>query len=416
MRVLLCKPPFARLLASDVYRVYPIGLMYVAAMLRERGHEVLVYHDDVSNSEPIARVPVALRPLRLPECTDAELAPLDKVLDDFKPDVVGISACTADFPSALAVAKRVKARGLRVVAGGIHPSLLPNDVIRDFDAVVVGEGEHEAAARAFESSESGLVIECPHIDDLDVRLPARDAVIGGENYTTFLQGMIQTQRGCPYNCGFCATPQVFGRKVRRRDPALVRAEVEHFGMHDGRVIDDSFGVHREHGLAVCRELGKTNYRWVCDVALQDIDDERIEAWLSGGCYRINVGIESASPRWQELAGKRVAHGRPEEVCRNVVNRGLGIVFYFMLGFPGETYDEMMQTIAYGRRLKELGAALCISIVTPYPKTKLWDLAQERLHKKGVDWSNFIHQSEDMGFGDCTPEQWHSILAEANEIG
>lgn len=220
-------------------------------------------------------------------------------------------------------------------------------------------------------------------------------------------------RGSSHNCGFCAAPKVFGRKVRMRDPGLVREEVEALGVPTGRIIDDSFGVNRKHGLAVCRELAKTNFQWVCDVALQDIDDERIEAWVEGGCTQINIGIESAVPRWQELSGKHVKPGQPELVLGKANKKGLGVVFYFMIGYPGETYAEMQHTLHYANSLKELGAIPCISIVTPYPKTAIFDM----LHGADVewDWSQFVHQSDKMGFADCTAKEWQKVVNEGNRI-
>lgn len=412
MKILLAKGPFARLLGSDVYSLYPLGLMYVAAMLEQRGHDVAIYHDDVSNPQPIPSNPARFKPMSVPLPSEEMLQPFVNVLDGFQPDVVGVSYCTADRGSAHAVAALAKQRGIRTVAGGVHPSLLPVDALSLFDAAVVGEGDNPFAASAFETEDTGYLV-VPPVENLDAIMPNRNAVIGGERYPQFLRGMVHTQRGCPYNCGFCAAPKVFGRKVRMRDPGLVREEVETLGVSTGRIIDDSFGVNRKHGLAVCRELAKTNFKWVCDVALQDIDDERIEAWVEGGCTQINIGIESAVPRWQELSGKHVKPGQPELILEKANKKGLGVVFYFMIGYPGETYAEMQQTLHYANSLKELGAIPCISIVTPYPKTAIFDM----LHGADVawDWSQFVHQSDKMGFADCTAKEWQKVVAEGNRI-
>ena len=412
MRILLMKPPFARLLSNNVYAVYPLGLMYVAGMLKQRGHEVVGFHDDVSNITPIPRKSAHFQNMHVPLPSEEILQPLIKVMDDFQPDVVGVSYCTADRGSAHAVAELVKQRGIRTVAGGVHPSLLPEDAATVFDAVVIGEGDDQLAASVFEYHDV-YQVKVPAIANLDNIMPDREGVIGWQNYTTFLRGMVQTQRGCPYNCGFCAAPKVFGRRVRMRDPGLVREEVESLGVTEGRIIDDSFGVNRKHGLAVCRELAKTDYTWVCDVALQDVDDERIDAWVEGGCTCINIGIESAVERWQELSGKRIKPGYPEKVCRDAKSKGLNVVYYFMIGYPGETYSELKQTLAYAKHLKDLGAKPCISIMTPYPMTEIWKMVHGS--ETEWDWSSFIHQSDRMGFADCTVDQWQEVIMEANKV-
>ena len=411
-KVLLVKPPFGRLLQNRVYSTYPLGLMLTASALKARDHEVAIYHDDVSNPDPIPSHHPDFQEMKVPVPDEKCLEPLGEVLTTFSPDVVGIGYCTSDRASAHTVAAYTREHGVkRLVAGGVHPSLLPDGELGVFDAVVVGEGDSPEAAVPFESKLRG-VIEVSPVQDLDAVVADRDCVIGGERYPRYLKGMIQTQRGCPYNCGFCAAPKVFGTKVRRRDPGRVREEIEHLRAREGRIIDDSFGVAREHGIAVCWELAKIPYRWVCDVALQDIDDERVDMWLRGGCFQINIGIESGVERWQKLSGKHVPPGRPEEVVRQCVGQGLGVVLYFMIGFPGETLVELRSTLAYAKRLRDLGAKPCISIVTPYPRTEIWEMVGAG---RSQDYSTYIHQSSGMGFADCTPEEWAEVVAEANRI-
>lgn len=412
-RVLLVKPPFARLLQSDVYLTLPLGAMYVAAMLRDRGHEVRIWHDDVSNTDPIPRAGVRVGPMEFASIDYSTYEPLQKVLDEWRPEVVGISYCTVDAEAAHAIASEVRRRGIRTVGGGIHPSLLPDDELEWFDAVVIGEGDQPHAAAAFEKDTRGVFFVQPK-ENLDDLRPARDAVIHGSRYSPFLRGMVQTQRGCPYNCGYCAAPKVFGRRVRTRDPGLVREEVECLDTERGRIIDDSFAVKRKHGMAICRELAKTNYRWVCDIALQDIDEELLAAMAEAGCQQVNIGIESAVERWQDVSGKFIAPGRPEAVAAMCQRENVGMVAYFIIGYPGETFDELQQTLRYAEHLKGLGAHPCISVLTPYPGTRIWDMVAPQLD--GKPWTDFIHQSSAMGFADCTEDQWASVLEEANRVG
>jgi len=389
--------------------------MRVAGMLEARGHEVRAYHDDVSNPAPIPLGGVGFGDMALRQPTSEELLPFIAELESFDPDVVGVSYCTADRLSALAVAWEAAVRGYRVVGGGIHPSLLGRQECEILDAVVVGEGDHPAAAAVFETDFTGELV-VPKVDDLDATPTARECVIGWERYTSFLRGMVQTQRGCPYSCGYCATPRVFGSRVRRRDPGAVREEVEELGVSGGRIIDDSFGVVWPHGEGVCRELGRTNFSWVCDMALQDITVGRLQTMRAGGCTGVNLGIESAVARWRELSGKHVVPGRPEEVVREAAECGVGVVYYFMVGYPSETVDEMTQTLDLAERLRDLGARACISVVTPYPKTRLWEAAYGSGEVPAdFDWSGHIHQSSRMGLGACTTEQWGAILERADRL-
>lgn len=432
MKVLLVKPAFARLLQNSTYLTYPIGLMYVAAALRHNGHEVVIWHDDVSNQSAgsIPDAPADFKPMKIPAPSNAVLKPLADFMDDFGPDVVGVGYNTIDWQGAHAVAEMAAERGIRTVAGGIHPSLLPDDELKPkgpFDAVVVGEGDDFSVMDAFEwdvfEDSPGARMPTtfwPAPDGsqslFDTITPARDAVYGWERYPSYLQGIVQTQRGCPYNCGYCAAPSVFGRKVRTRDPKKVAAEVRSLPTSSGRIIDDSFFVNKKHSAELCEELSHIDYQWVCDMALQDATETALDAMKNGGCTCVNVGIESAVPRWRELSGKRVKEGEPERLLEMASAKGIGVVYYFMIGFPGETGDEIAETLYYAEDLKRRGAKPCISLVTPYPGTRLWDLAVEHgsWHDDG-DWSGFIHQNSETLLADCSPEDWTLAVEWANEV-
>jgi len=411
MNILLAKPPFARLLGSTIYATYPLGLMGVASMLKAAGHDVSLYHDDVSNPAPIPRGDAKLGQVSYSAAAlDDAIAVFSRTLDDMAPDVVGISYTTSDVDAARRMSAECRDRGIRTVAGGVHPSLLPDVEDEFFDCIVVGEGD-VGGDWAFDANSS--IRYTPTIPDgHDIPTADRDCVIGGERYTSFLRGMVQTQRGCPYSCAFCAAPTVFGTKVRTRDPGAVREEVESLGVPTGRIIDDSFAVVREHGLRICEELSKVNFSWVCDMAVRDVDAELLDAMAGAGCTQINVGLESAARYWRRLSGKDATLRGANEVLTMAQARCVGVVVYFMIGWPGETQQDLFDTLFMARDLKDRGAIPCISIVTPYPGTKLWDMCDidERM-----SWGEFMHQSGAMGFADVTSDVWAEALAIANKL-
>jgi radical SAM superfamily enzyme YgiQ (UPF0313 family) len=417
MKILLVKPPFARLLGSRVYQVSPLGLMYVAAMLRDRGHEVRIYHDDVSNPTPLPNGPVVMGEMHIEAVTSDVAAPYVEVLETWQPDAVGISYTTADVPAAHVYAGMARRRGIRTVGGGIHASLLAQAELGKpagsvFDAIVKGEGDAEDMWAAFEAAKPCILTGV--VADLDRYLPARDAVINGHRYDPFLRGLIQTQRGCPYSCAYCAAPKVFGTKVRTRRPEAVRAEVDALGVQHGRIIDDSFGVVRSHGLAVCRALEGSGFRWVCDAALQNVDEELAEALVAGGCEKVCMGVESATARIRELSGKHLQEGDPERAFEMLRGRGVDrVAFYLMIGFPGETKEEMRATLAWGKRLHDLGADISLSLVTAYPGTRLWEMVPAG--QRPSSWGECMHQSGATRLGALTAAEWQAILEEAREI-
>jgi radical SAM superfamily enzyme YgiQ (UPF0313 family) len=279
--------------------------------------------------------------------------------------------------------------------------------------VVVGDGDVEdGVPEAFERPDA---MEVQRIQwDLDRYLPARDLVIGGERYDPFLRGIVQTQRGCPYNCAYCAAPKVFGTKVRTRDPQAVRAEVVSLGVKHGRIIDDSFGVVRSHGVAVCEALSDTGFRWVCDCALQNMDVALADALVHGGCEKVCMGVESATPRIRELSGKHLQEGDPEAAYELLKGKGMDrVAFYLMIGFPEETAEEMRATLAWGKRLMGMGADVSLSLVTAYPGTKLWEMVPEERRPKR--WGECMHQSGAGRLGAVTAAEWQGILEEARDV-
>ena len=411
-RILLVKPPFARLLQNSVYFSYPLGLMYVAGMLKQRGHEVRIYHDDVSNPEPLPVNEVLIDQPAIPEPTPEMCAPFEAALDDFDPQIVGFGYCTTDAPSAHCFARIAKERGLRTVAGGPHPSVLPEEEAATglFDVVVVGEGDHPEAAWAF-SGPCANIVRVPPVEDLNAVLPDRHCVIGGEAFTSWWRGMVETQRGCPNRCGFCAAPLMFGKRMRFRNPALVREELETLDTDGGFLIDDCLTADREHLLQVCEEFGKLDFIWWCHAAFQDVDEALLEKMRDGGCIRPGFGYESASERWRRLCGKRVEPAHAERMVVAAVALGMQIVTYFIIGFPGETIEELDATLDCAAYMKELGAAPCISIATPYPKTRL----SQMVDTESLKWTDFMHQSRRRGFADCTDEEWADVIERMHEI-
>jgi anaerobic magnesium-protoporphyrin IX monomethyl ester cyclase len=415
MKILLVKPAFARLYGSRVYHTLPLGLMYVAGMLRDRGHEVRIFHDDVSNPTPLPQGRVVMGQMQAEPVTAEILAPYVEVLESWRPDCVGISYTTADVPAAHAYAKAARRRGIRTVGGGVHASLLPDEECEHFDAVVVGEGDNTSAKVAFEDFDTVRFCAEP-TDNLDRYLPARDCVIGGERYDPFLRGMVQTQRGCPYACAYCAAPKVFGTKVRTRRSDAVRSEIDGLvaqGVNHGRIIDDSFGVVRAHGLGVCEALAGSGFRWIADAALQNMDEELAEAMVAGGCEKVCMGVESATPRIRELSGKHLEEGDPERALAMLQGKGMArVAFYLMIGFPGETVAEMRATLAWGKRLHEAGAEIALSLCQVYPGTKLWEMVPEGQRPR--QWGECMHQSGRGRLGAVSEAQWQEIQEEAQQ--
>lgn len=385
-RLLLVKASNVNL---DGSMVPPLGLLYLAAVLRARGgHEVRILD---------LRLHRDWRPV------------LRKLLQEFDPHVVGFSAISPEYANCRQAVHLVRSwrADCPVVVGGPHASALPVQVLSDTgaDAVVVGEGEevvtplvNALADRSPPPALDGVVTRdtsggpwtfAPRPDLDALPLPAWDLVdlapyhrrqsmsaIGPYRYA-----VIATSRGCPYGCAYCH--EVHGKRLRVRGPASVAEELKALERLLDRgfveVLDDSFNIRRDHAKAVlglfARSDGRLRPVFGNGLRADRLDDETLDLLRRCRCPEVSLAIESASPRIQEAFGKNLDLDEARRTVRGAARRGLYTVGFFMLGFPGETREEMRQTVRFA--LEEPITQALFNFVLPLPGTRLASLAPSR---------------------------------------
>lgn len=263
MNILLIDPPFYRFF-QYYNRYFPLGLSYLASILKKAGHNVTIYDADCnkdSKGMDYTRLPemyaAYLKELRNPE--NHLIKELSETLKTCRPDIVGITVMTPKAASAFTVASLVKKydKKCHVVFGGPHATLKPEEVLTisgDVDFVISGEGEGafpelvhllEKKEGGFEkiaglsyyrdgrkaSSGSGKFI-----DNLDtLPFPDRESLLGADTYTSEDMGLIMGSRGCPFNCSYCAT-QIWTRKVRYRSIPNIIEEIKYVNERYGTPV------------------------------------------------------------------------------------------------------------------------------------------------------------------------------------
>lgn len=317
MKVLLVDPPFYRFI-KYYNRYFPLGLAYLGAVLRDNGHQVLIYDAD-ANVEKAMEMDFSALEEKYPEyinnvnrMSHPIWDQLRDVLEDFKPDMIGISVYTVKIASALQVAQIVKDFNpdIPVVFGGPHPSVKSDESLKIapcVDFVLRKEAELSLArlAEAIEKKGSfsdieglsfrknGQILHNPDtdfIEDLDrLPLPARDLLINKSTYTPEDMGLIMSGRGCPFECTFCSSAGVWGRKVRFRSIENVLNEIQQvkdaYGTVQFSFKDDIFTVNTKRVLEFCSRLkeGNLNIKWDCNVRVNLIDDSLLAQMKSVGC-------------------------------------------------------------------------------------------------------------------------------------
>jgi radical SAM superfamily enzyme YgiQ (UPF0313 family) len=381
MRVLLVQPDQNRTLGlQQLARVEPLGLEMLAGALRG-AHEVALF--------------------------DQRLDPdgLPGALADVRPELLGItSSFTIDWPRTLAIARAAKAADPRtfVVAGGHHVSLRPLDA-RDpaIDAIAVGEGEATLreladvlAAGGDPRRVPGLVLNeadgqattapRPLLRDLDtLPMPDRTLTRAGRAryYAALAQPLasVESARGCPYRCSFCAVWQFYQKRVRYKSPARVVEELAQVAEPTVLFTDDNFLASPKRAAEIARLIRERGLRHA--YGMQARSDaivrypELLAAWREIGLQSVFIGFEKPDQGALEGVNKHNSVANNEQAL--AILRGLGIepVTSFIVD-PDASREDFAALRAYVHRLKlQLPA---FTILTPLPGTQLFGELQGQL--------------------------------------
>lgn len=418
-RILLIAPPFYRLMRSH-YNGLHLGIAYIAAVLKEHGHEVRVYNADYyPTSEYLNQIQLfenfpSYKAI-LNDLSNPIWREIKDIISGFTPDYVGITMLTANYKAAKNIAKIAKAldSNIKVVVGGTHPTLDPEGTLaeEEFDYVIRGEGEFTFTELANGLEEDGIkglsfkknnqIIhngDRAFIQDLNALLfPSRDSFINDTKYLDF--GYVITGRGCPFSCSYCASPQLWHRTVRFRSVSNVIEELEYLQMNYNssliHFVDDTFNLNKDRAKEICRQIidKQLGIRWVCDTRADCLDEELVALMKKAGCIRVKIGAESGSDRMLKTIQKGISKEQIRKAVALIKKESLPLTIYLMTGFPGETNEDLKQTIAFARELDAQYYSL--SVLAPYYGTRVWSdmkKAGKRLNKE--HWEYFYHQSQD----------------------
>jgi radical SAM superfamily enzyme YgiQ (UPF0313 family) len=386
MRILLISANRER----SPYPVAPLGLAYIAAALKEDGHEV------------------ALLDLCFEE--DGVGAAL-KAAENHHAELIGLSIRNVDnltFPKSIFYYPQIKSvvEGLRtglsspgsdsripVVLGGSGFSLFPEETLSymNVDYGIVGEGEDAMRGLVACLGEGGKLSEIPNLIYKDAEgfvenqrvfsesfckvRPARE-LISSERY--FAEGgmaNIQTKRGCPFTCTYCTYPQLEGERLRLREPREIVDELEfiitEYGIDYVFFVDDIFNVPQNHAKEICEEIIRRALvvKWTCFATPREMSLELATLMRRAGCVGVEFGTDGGVDATMEAMSKGFTQddvARAQEVCDEA---GLEAAHYLILGGPAETAETLRATYAFMERIKPRAVIVMLG-VRIYPATGL----------------------------------------------
>lgn len=438
MRVLLIDPPYERLIGFKS-EWFPLGLACIASFLIERGYnDVAIFNaEHASDTKYKSIVKYSEDFHRYKEVIESDDHLIWKeirgIITSFEPDFVGISVMSAKVPSAFRIAAICKEidKEISVVCGGHHPTVRPDEMLanRDIDFVVRGEGEltlyellcaqndlaidyQTIPGLSFRRDRNSNIVHNKKremINDLDkLPIPVRSKLIDISSYSPTQLSMVMTSRGCPYNCGFCASKNMWRRRVRYRSINNILDEIEglqrKYSVRNITFMDDSFTLNPERVSQLCSALiaRKSNITWSCLTRVDAISDELIYLMKKAGCTKIDIGIESGNQRVLDLINKGINLDQIRKVIGILKHHKMYWAGFFMIGFPTETEKEVLDTLRFIKEVKPNWAN--ISIFAPYPETSLFDLCLKKgLLEENLDYCIYSHQSPLTCFTEKIPK-------------
>ncbi|MCC6741427.1 MAG: B12-binding domain-containing radical SAM protein [Planctomycetia bacterium] len=301
----------------------------------------------------------------------------ETALDAERFDLAAISALTAKVDVAYAIADALRRRGTKVVIGGLHAKMLPSEVARHADAVAVGEGE-DLWPRIVDDAARGALKrfyaeDRPGTYDLARSPLPRFDLLDMARYNRIT---VQTSRGCPHDCEFCAASKLFGR-YRRKPVELVLRDVDAIRARWPRPMlefaDDNTFADPAWGKALLRGLAGRGVRWFTETDSSVAKDPGLLDLLApAGCRQLLIGFES--PRASSLKGLDARNWKLRQLdgylrtIEAVQSRGVSVNGTFIVGVDADTPD-VFEDIE--RFVRESGLAeVQVTALTPFPGTRL----------------------------------------------
>ncbi len=318
-----------------------------------------------------------------------EISIVDEVIEkpnfDKQVDLVGISCTTTVVPRAYEIAAEYRKRGVKVVLGGTHPTLIPHEAIKYADSVCIGEAEG-LWGEMLADFEKGKLKKFYHNDSYcnlkDLPIPRRD--LFEKKYYLPIDG-VQTSRGCPFACDFCAVSAIFGHKYRLRPIEDVLTEIATLEHKYLFFYDDNVASNLNHSKELLRALIPYKKLWIAQASTTVTKDlELVKLMAKSGCKGVFVGFESLSE--ENLKKVHKGHNNPKqykEVVKRLHDQGIAVCGAFVFGLDGDDKSVFERTLEFAMDVK-LDVAQ-FNWLTPYPGTPIYDRikAENRLIK--TDW-------------------------------
>ncbi|MBK1663614.1 radical SAM protein [Rhodospirillum rubrum] len=403
----------------------PLGIGYLAAILRENGFEVDAI--DLAFS-------------------DKPVADLRQKLRESDPRVVGFYTTTVTYYGTerlLAAVRKDHPEAITWV-GGPHVSYEYETALASsgFDVVFLFEAEHsvleaakvqlrgkgrldDVAGIAFRR-DGRTIKTTPRAREKSLDIfpyPARD-LFPIKKYTR--PGSIMSSRGCPVKCIFCIA-STFEDAYRYRSPENVVGEMklmyEQWGINDFYFVDNVFTTYRARAREICRLIREADLPigWYCVSRVDYAEPELMQDLASAGCYRIELGVESGDPSVIGGMKKHISLAHVYRAADVILNLGMQPMFTFQVGHPHDTLDSIEATLRLAEEIREMGAGAYLSVTTPYPGAPMmierekYGIVLETTNWEDFRWSNPTYRTATLSRNDIRKAIYRGAVGMARTL-
>jgi radical SAM superfamily enzyme YgiQ (UPF0313 family) len=287
-------------------------------------------------------------------------------------DIVGITLLTFSALHGYEIADKFREKGVKVVLGGIHATVLPEEAAQHADAVVIGEAEG-IWSQVLADAKGGMLKKYyrskAYCNMRGLPIPRRDLLAKKRYLTT---NLIQTTRGCPNWCSFCSVHAIAGKAYRRRPIPEVISELETFSNPVAVFVDDNIVGSHSYAKKLFQAMIPLKIKWWGQATLSITeDDELLELAAKSGCKILVIGFESLSKANIKAIGKEKTNkvSNYEEAVKKLHSNGICVQGSFIFGLDNDDINVFRKTVEFIQKNSIDLPSTCL--LTPYPGTRLF---------------------------------------------
>lgn len=314
-------------------------------------------------------------------------------------DLVGITATTFTSERAFKLADEFRRNGMKVVLGGVHPTIMPEECFDHADAIVAGEAEYVWGDVLHDAEKGALkkLYRSERITNMnDVPIPRRDLLSDASWFATY-----QATRGCPNSCRYCYLPSVSWHEFRKRAPELVQEDLRQLKQKLLFVVDDNLFADRNYAIDIFKRMAPYRKGFSIQAPTNIVDDdELLDALAGAGCFNAIIGFQSFNR--QSLDQASISHNTISKyrlLVEKMHARNILVTGFLIFGFDADGPESFDATVEAVRRIDLDDANLYI--LTPYPGTPLYAQFQkeDRLlsgtNRFQFGWSHAVFRPKQM---------------------